>query len=120
MATRMTTLLYGDKPEADIEPGNRVDTANGGPQPSTLPMTSGEVGSTVAPHLYARPFALRGLVFGLAAAAAVLAGITIAIVAFVWAPSIAPGARVALVVLGVFSFAGGIAFVVSNPTDAAR
>ena len=66
------------------------------------------------------PFALRGLVFGLAAAAAVLAGITIAIVAFAWSPSIAPGAQVALVVLGRLLVAGGLAFVVSNPTDATR
>jgi hypothetical protein len=25
MATRMTTVLYGDEPETDVAPGNRVD-----------------------------------------------------------------------------------------------
>ena len=40
MATRMTTLLYGDKPESDIEPGNRVDSdgATGPSIPAPPPM----------------------------------------------------------------------------------
>jgi predicted phage tail protein len=61
-------------------------------------------------------FALRDLVLGLVAVSAVLAGITAALVALVWSPSIAPGAQVALFVVGVFMFSGGIAYVISNPT----
>lgn len=122
MATRMTTLLYGDKPEADVEPGNRVDTEDDVAQQSPPPMRPAEETSAAArpAHATAQPFALRGLVLGLVAAAAVLAGIAIELTVFVWARSIAPGAQVALVVIGVFLFAGGAAFVVSNPTDATR
>jgi hypothetical protein len=40
MATRMTTLLYGDRPGIDVEPGNRVDSESpSGPSiPSPPPM----------------------------------------------------------------------------------
>ena len=117
----MTTLLYGDKPEADVEAGNRVDLTNGGPQTSPPPMTPthGEP-ATLQRTAVRGPFALRGLVLGLAAAATVLAGIAATLVAFVWSRSMAPGAQVALFVIGVFLLSGGIAYVVSNPTQATR
>lgn len=115
MATRMTTLLYGNKPEADVEPGNRVDTVNGGPHAAPPPMRPHE--RALAEHAQARPLAMRGLVLGLAAASAVLAGLTIALIPFAWSRSITPGAQVALVVLGLFLFAGGLSFVVSSPTQ---
>ena len=115
MATRMMTLLYGDKPEADVEPGNRVDLTNGGPHASPPPMRTMTVsephGSPQRSHL-----PLGGLVLGLAAAASVVAGIASTLVALVWSRSIAPGAQVALFVVGVFLLAGGVAYVVSNPT----
>jgi hypothetical protein len=38
MATRMTTLLYGEKPEIDVEPGNRVDSEDGPSVPAPPPM----------------------------------------------------------------------------------
>ena len=40
MATRMTTVLYGDEPETDVAPGNRVDveTASGQGVPAPPPM----------------------------------------------------------------------------------
>ena len=40
MATRMTTLFYGDKPGIDVEPGNRVDseTPSGPNIPAPPPM----------------------------------------------------------------------------------
>jgi len=120
MATRMTTLLYGDRPEADVEPGNRVDAEGDVAHPSTPPMRPAEERLAAVRDTHSRPFALRGLVLGLAATAAVLAGVTVELTAFVWAPSIGPAAQVALVVIGVFLIAGGIAFVVSNPTDTTR
>src|SRR4051812_28847388 len=109
MATRMTTLLYGDKPEADVEPGNRVDTANIGPMIVSPPPMRPQLG---------RPFALRGIVLGLTAASAVLAGVTLATVGLVWSRSITPGAQVALVVIGVLLTSGGIAYAMSAPHDA--
>jgi predicted phage tail protein len=112
----MMTLLYGEKPGADVEPGNRVDLTNGGAQ-SPPPMTPPRAASE-SPHRaqHEAHFALRDIVFGLVAVSAVLAGITAALVALVWSPSIAPGAQVALFVVGVFMFSGGIAYVISNPT----
>jgi len=71
----MMTLLYGDKPEVDVEPGNRVDTESDRPPVSLPPME-------YAPE--PRVFALHDLGLGLVAAAAVLAGLTIAVVALVW------------------------------------
>jgi hypothetical protein len=40
MATRMTTVLYGDEPETDIAPGNRVDleSSSGESVPAPPPM----------------------------------------------------------------------------------
>jgi hypothetical protein len=116
MATRMTTLLYGDKPEADVEPGNRVDTVNGRPAAAPPPMRPAH---TTQPH--GRPFALRGVVLGLAAGSVVLVGLTIAMIALAWAGSITPGAQVALIVLGVMLAAAGIAYVASaRPEHATR
>jgi hypothetical protein len=114
MATRMMTLLYGDKPEADVEPGNRVDTADDQP-PASLPPIAPEAH---APH--GHHFALRGLVLGLAAAAAVLVGVTIALVALVWAHALTPAVQVTLVVLGLLLIAAGTAYVVGKPTHTAR
>jgi hypothetical protein len=114
MATRMMTLLYGDKPEADVEPGNRVDTADDLPPASLPPMAQ----QAHAPH--GHHFALRGVVLGLAAAAAVLIGVTIALVALVWARSLTPAAQVTLVVLGLLLIVAGAAYVVGNTTHAAR
>lgn len=115
MATRMATLLYGDKPGADVEPGNRVDTTNGGTQappplrPSSLARRSHE------------PFALRGVVVGLAAAAAILAGAALSAIAIAWSRSLAPPVQVSLIVIGLVMIAGGTAYVVSaSPRQTTR
>jgi hypothetical protein len=115
MATRMTTLLYGDKPEADVEPGNRVDTTDSEPPASPPPMRPMRV-SPAQPH----PFAMRGLFLGLAAAASVLVGLTVALIAVVWSRSITPAAQVTLVVLGLALVAGGTAYVAGSTTYKAR
>jgi hypothetical protein len=82
MATRMTSLLYGDRPEADVEPGNRVDTALDWPAAASPPTwTTSEMPESDEHH---EVYALRGLVLGLAAAAAVLAAVTIVVVALMW------------------------------------
>jgi hypothetical protein len=109
MATRMMTLLYGDKPEVDVEPGNRVDTADDSAPPTILSMEE------------QAPWAsqLGGLVRGLLAAVAVLSGVTLTLIAFVWSRSITPGAQVTLVVLGVVMIAGGTAYVVGPRSGSA-
>lgn len=117
MATRMMTLLYGDKPEADVEPGNRVDTVDDRPPTSSL-ILSMEEQPPWASH--AHRFALAGLVGGLLAAVAILSGVTVTLIAFVWSRSLTPGAQVALIVLGVVMIAGGAAYVAGRPEPRAR
>lgn len=117
MATRMMTLLYGDKPEADVEPGNRVDTVDERPPMSPLSM-EGLAPSTSDAHAHFS--GLDGLVRGLAAAVAVLSGVTITLIALVWSSSITPGAQVTAVVLGVVMIAGGTAYLVESSAHRAR
>lgn len=74
MATRMMTPLYGDTPEADVEPGSRVDAED---RPHvTLPPLRSMRPSRPRPHRGPR----RRLVRGLSTAASVLLGLTIAVV----------------------------------------
>jgi hypothetical protein len=112
----MTTLLYGETPGADVQPGNRVDTTSGRMSAVAPPtLTPGAVHPFVRP-----PFALPGIVAGLAAAAGVLVGLTIAAIALVWSASITPGVQVTLIVLGLCMLAAGLAYIISAPSAHAR
>ncbi len=84
MATRMMTLLYGDKPGADVEPGNRVDTVDDLPAAAPPPLWLMEDEPSQPSVALERSSALGGLVRGLAVAAGVLAIVTFAIAVFVW------------------------------------
>lgn len=188
----MATLLYGERPQADIEPGHRADTARVAdtlddmvgkpmqtfaPSPSfvappvaapvaapvhaepppasgtlamaqTVPMAAAVAGvapssmrnaaesAPVAatppvslvppmrptyptPSPWARPFALRGLVVGLIAAAVLFAGLAIFGIALAWSYSMTTFAQVALMVLGGYLISAGVAYIASVDTKAA-
>lgn len=130
----MATLLYGETPNTDVEAGNRADTidmvapAPPAPLAAPAPLVSG-VPSTVpalppmrpnyptpSPWVRREPLALRGLVLGLVAAAVLFSGLTIFGVALAWSYSMTTFARFALMVLGGYLIALGVAYIVSvNP-----
>jgi hypothetical protein len=117
----MTTLLYGDKPGCDVEPGNRVDSStdvcavDAAPPPSSVRPTY----PTPMPWHARRPLALRAMVIGLAAVAAVLAGLSMFSIALVWSYAMTQLAQVALMVAGGYLIAAGIAYVASANPEAA-
>lgn len=133
MATRMATLLYGEKPNTDVEAGNRADTADTVAQPAApyppspsfvSPSSRAGVASTVpdlppmrpmypTPSPWGQPFALRGIVLGLVAAAVVFAGLSIFGIALAWSQAMTTFAHVGLMVLGGYLIGVGLAYIVS-------
>jgi hypothetical protein len=155
----MATLLYGGRPNADVEAGNRADTVDmiPVPPPQTFalspsfvpreppPPTSAAAPSGVAPTapepppspgpaptlppmrpIYPtpspwgprapHPHAFRSLVLGLLAAAALFGGLTLFGIALAWSHAMTRFAHVALMVIGGYLVAAGVAYVVSrNP-----
>lgn len=88
MATRMTTVLYGDTPETDVEPGNRVDfesaSASGPSVPEPPPMRPTYPTPTPTPWVRREPMAAPappGLLAVLGIAAASLVAACIAYIA---------------------------------------
>lgn len=144
MATRMATLLYGEKPNADIQAGNRADTVDDIPAaaplpPPALPPSSGFVSPSAnaalpttvplvppvgpnspspSPWVRREPFALRGMVRGLAAAGVLFAGLTLFAIALAWASSLTTVARVSLMVLGGYLISLGVAWVITTGPEA--
>jgi hypothetical protein len=111
MATRMTTLLYGEKLTAETA-GKSVlakdpDESGAHPRAPTV-----EVRAAVQP---ARPVALPTLMVGLAIVAIVFAGLALWSIAIAWSESMAPPAKIGLMVLGGYLLAIGITFLVSAP-----
>lgn len=130
MATRMTTLLYGEKPGTDVEVGSRVDvgpaSASSGIVPKVPPMRPNYATPEPSPWLERRsvaqrqPFALRGLMLGIVAAAGVFAGLALFSVALVWGYAMTQFARLALMMLGGYLIAGGVAYVVAGNPETTR
>jgi hypothetical protein len=115
----MTTLLYGDKPGTDVEPGNRVDSStdvNAAPPP---PSSVRPTYPTPSPWVRRQPLAFRAIMIGLAAVAAVLAGLSMFSIALVWSYAMTQLAQVALMVIGGYLIAAGIAYVASARPEAA-
>jgi hypothetical protein len=117
MATRMATVLYGEKPNADVEAGNRVDTfAAAGPAPERALAPEVSATPTVPsppPVSPMSPPALRGLVLGLAAAGAVFAGLSLAGIALAWSNAMTSSAQLALLLVGGALVAAGVAYIAS-------
>ena len=121
----MTTLLYGEQPEADVAPGNRADAENdpgaSGTHPRLLPTVELRAAEPVAhpaptypepsSWLAPKPVALPSLMLGLAAIAAVFGGL--ALLAVMLAGSMAPFARIGLGALAGYFLAMGIAIILS-------
>jgi hypothetical protein len=131
MATRMTTLLYGEKPGTDVEVGSRVDvgpsSASSGIVPKVPPMRPDYATPEPMPWVERRsgeprqPFALRGMMLGMIAAAGVFAGLALFSIALVWGYAMTPLAQLALMVIGGYLIAGGVAYVVAgNPETTYR
>jgi hypothetical protein len=142
MATRMTTLLYGEAPEADVAPGNRADAADepgaSGAHPRLLPTVElRAVAATGDPTLppppptqpvpspwtmppvalpSAPPVALPSLVLGLVTVAAIFGGLAIWAGAFAWAGSMTRVGQLGLTALGGYLIAAGIAVLLSPPS----
>jgi len=129
MATRMTTLLYGEKPCSDVEAGNRADLADAGPSPqpdvgvvaavdvSNLPPMRPKAPT---PQPWIRPpFALRALMLGVAAAAAVFAGLALFGVAIAWSYAMTLFVQLTLMILGGLFVAAGVAYVASAHPETA-
>jgi len=148
MATRMTTLLYGEKPGCDVAPGNRADTADAAvpapappflTSPSFAPpprsTTTQPLAATPVRPLYPTPHpdpwlarraaasfaeknvALPAIMFGIAAAAAVFAGLAVVAVALAWSHSMTLLAQVALMVVGGYLISVGVGYVVSESAE---
>jgi hypothetical protein len=100
MATRMTTLL--DETE---EVGNASMPPMRPIYPTPNPWLQ---------HEARKPIALDSMMFGVAAAAAVLAGLATFAIAMVWAHSMSAGVRLTLMVIGGYLIAAGLAYVVSQ------
>jgi hypothetical protein len=123
----MTTLLYGEKPGTDVEVGNRVDTgptsASSGIVPKATPMRPNYPTPTPTPWLQRgrgveqrQPFALRGMMIGMMAAAGLFAGLALFSVALVWGYAMSQFAQLALMILGGYLIAAGVAYVAAaNP-----
>ncbi|MDB4937618.1 MAG: hypothetical protein JWP87_4590 [Labilithrix sp.] len=115
----MTTLLYGDKPGSDVEPGNRVDSST---DPSDSPPPPSSVRPTYptpTPWHHRQPLAFRAIMIGLAAVAAVLVGLSMFSIALVWSNAMTQLAQVALMVAGGYLIAAGIAYVASAKPETA-
>jgi hypothetical protein len=85
MATRMTTVLYGDEPGTDVAPGNRVDvqSASGPDAPAPPPMRPIYPTPTPTPWVLESHRELvgpRGLRVALGVAAASLAAACVALI----------------------------------------
>lgn len=140
MATRMATLLYGDKPGCDVEAGNRADAADlalpapAPPfplSPSFLPPTPPRVrtqplaaAATPMRPPYPTPnpepwlghrvaSLLPAVMLGVVAAAAVFAGLAVFGVALAWSSAMTLLAQVVLMVIGGYLISVGVAYVVS-------
>ena len=116
MATRMMTLLYGETPGSDVEPGNRVDSASSGIVSKVPPLRP--IDPTPTPWARprrARPLALRGMMIGMAAVAAVFAGLALFSVALVWGVAMSQLAQISLMVIGGYLLAAGAAYVAASP-----
>jgi hypothetical protein len=130
----MATVLYGDKPHADVEAGNRVDTAEAAPpgadadasasQAPLAPEAALSPDATATPTVPSpppvgpmsptvAPAALRGLVLGLAAAAAVFAGLSLGGIALAWSRAMAPVTQLTLMLVGGALVAAGVAYIVA-------
>jgi hypothetical protein len=105
MATRMTTLLDDEDPGLGSIASDRAESASRRAAPRVVPM---------------RPFALRGLMLGMAAAAAVFAGLALCSAAAVWGSAMTPFARICLMVVGGYLLAGGVAYVAAAHPEAAH
>jgi hypothetical protein len=132
MATRMTTLLYGEKPEADIAPGNRadaeIDPGDSGTHPRLLPTVELKAAEPVtrptptspepSPWVAAKPVAFPSLELGLAAVAAIFGGLAMLASTLAW--PMTSLARIGLAGLGGYCIAIGIAIIMSVPSQSPR
>lgn len=129
----MATLLYGETPNADVEAGNRVDTADTLPPLSpdlaaspelVLPNADAALPATVpvmppmrpkypTPSPWAQTVSLRALVLALAAVAVLFAGLASFGIALVWSQAMTSFARIALMVIGGYLIAAGVAYIAS-------
>lgn len=119
MATRMTTLLYGAEPECDVAPGNRADTLDidvPAPAPMRPRFPTPNPDPWLAKRERAHAVALPAIMFGIAAAAAIFAGLAIVGIALAWRHSMAPLAQVALMASGGYVLCVGIGYVASRPS----
>jgi hypothetical protein len=68
-----------------------------------------------------QPFALRGMMIGMIAAAGLFAGLALFSVALVWGDAMTQFARLALMILGGYLIAAGVAYVAAaNPEGQPR
>lgn len=135
----MTTLLYGEKPGADVAPGNRADAEDdpgaSGTHPRLLPtveicavVVERAAEPTVPPPSPSSPPSptypppepwrerrspLPSMILGLVTVAAVFAGLAIWGVAFAWSQSLSRLAQLGLMAAGGYLVAIGIAYMLS-------
>ncbi len=129
MATRRTTLLYGEKPAADIHARTQADddaTADtlvtppvrllptielrAAHVPETLPQPR-PMYPTTSPWRQPRSLALITLALGVAAAGAVFAGLAILAISMAWSHQITLLAQLGLMALGGYLVSAGVAYV---------
>lgn len=119
MATRMTTLHYGERPGSDVEAGNRADLADAPPSPPSYFTVAPVRPKTPAHRHVSEPPSLRALMRGVVAAAVVFAGLALFGVALAWSYAMTLFLQLTLMVLGALFVTAGVAYVASAHPEAA-
>ena len=126
----MTTLLYGELPEADVAPGNRADAEESGAHPRLLPTIElraitveaveppplpPQEQPDPAPNPWGEPrlLALPAMMMGLAAAAAGMGGLAMWGIALAWSQSLTTLTQLGLSVVGGYLVAVTVATILA-------